>query len=477
MPNTPPDRDSGRHTTDSITRRIDSLPGLTRGHVTLAVLLTTLFFFDVVDLTSFAYVAPALLEEWDLSIGQLGTLTSTAFAGMFAGGLVGGWLADRFGRRPMVLTGVLLFSAASLAAAFAPNPELLGACRFVTGFGLQMTTGAVLVIVSETFPKPFRGRVMALILGVSLVGAPVIALIARLVVPIGLWHIVFIVGALGVVPAAFAFRTLPESPRWLALNGQGDRADAQLSEYERQAVAKYGALLPVTPDEATAAEPGTTSVLAIFTSGLFGRTVVAVLAFCGLVLLNYGFGAWLPTILVERGYPQDDALTFAFILSFASMIGALVAIMFIDRIERKTAIAAGVLIMAVCYLAVGFVESVPVLLIAGFAANMLAQTVSATMYSYVPEMFPTQVRGVGAGLANSMGRFAGIFSSIILAAVLSAFAVEGVFLYLTAVAVVMAAVVCFGPVIGIRASRAQHQRERALTTSDQSALTAVQPFK
>ncbi|RYF45516.1 MAG: MFS transporter, partial [Comamonadaceae bacterium] len=162
-----------------LTARLDRIPTLTRKHIGLVALLISLFVFDIVDLSALSFVAPALREQWGLTLEELGLLTSTAFIGMFLGGLIGGRLADRFGRKPILLVGVVLFSLASIASAFAPNAEVLGVLRFILGFGLQMTTGAVLVIVSESFPKAFRGRVMASVWPavVALLGGSALAIV------------------------------------------------------------------------------------------------------------------------------------------------------------------------------------------------------------------------------------------------------------------------------------------------------------
>ncbi len=448
-------------TPDAITDRLDRMAFLTPRHKALVVLLVSLFLFDIIDLSSFGVVAPGLVAEWGVSVEQLGLLTSTAFAGMFVGGLVGGRLADRFGRRPLVIIGVMFFSLASLASAFAPTPEILGAIRFLTGVGLQMATGAILVMVSETFPKAVRGRVMALVLGLSLIGAPLIAIVARIFVPIGLWPVVFVVGTLGVIPAALAIKFLPESPRWLAAHSRGEEAHAQLRKYESQYVERHGALPERIDEKPQAVSPATAKMLDLFKGSLLRRTIIATLAFCALILLNYGFGSWLPIILLERGYGQEDALTFSMILSFGAMAGALLAMLVVDKVERKIVIAVSVVVMAACYVSIGFVDSVPVLLAAGMLAQLLSQTVSATMYSYVPEMFPVPVRGAGAGFANGTGRVAGIFSGIILAGVLAIAGVSGVFVYLALVAVAMALIVSFGPVTGVREAYVRARQERA----------------
>ena len=456
-----------------LTARLDRIPTLTRKHIGLVALLISLFVFDIVDLSALSFVAPALREQWGLTLEELGLLTSTAFIGMFLGGLIGGRLADRFGRKPILLVGVVLFSLASIASAFAPNAEVLGVLRFILGFGLQMTTGAVLVIVSESFPKAFRGRVMASVLGISLVGTPLIALVALALVPRGMWSGVFCIGGLGLVPALLAIKLLPESPRWLALNGRVAEADAQLRIYEAEYTAKHGILPVLQVQSAVPLVDSMSTVVDILKPKLIRRTVVATLVFCGFILINYGFSTWLPIILVERGYPQSDALTFSFALSFAYMAGALLSTLFIDRVERKFTIATAIGLAAICYLTVGLIDSVPVLLVAGFAANMLTQVVLATIYSYVPELFPVQVRGIGAGFANGTARFAGIFSGIIVAAVLAAFAVEGVFVYLALVALAMAAIVLFGPRTGVRdAHRAQRAAKEVVHS--ETAGTALE---
>lgn len=445
----------------AITARLDRIPGLTPRHKRLLALVVSIFFFDIIDLSSFSYVAPALMKEWGISLDQVGLLTSTAFVGMFLGGFLGGRIADRIGRRPTVLIGVVIFSVASILTVFANGPISFGILRGIMGFGLQATTGAVLVTVSESFPKPFRGRVMSLVLGFALLGAPAIAFIARVVVPLGHWHVVFLVGGLGLIPALIALKYWPETPRWLAVNGRADLADAQLKAYEESAIRSFGPLADIdVVVEPTAAVKS--SMFDIFRRAYLSRTLVAAGIFSCFILLNYGFGIWLPTILVQRGYPQDQALTFSAILAFAGIAGALLGATFVDRIERKVMIAGGVLLMAVCYLLIGFVDAIPVLLVAGFIAMLLTQAVAATMYTYVPEMFPVQLRGVGAGFGNGIGRVAGIFSGVVVAFILTASSITGLFIYFAAVAVAMALIVSFGPRIGMRESTKALREERAL---------------
>lgn len=444
-----PNKSAGR----GIEARMDRIPKLTPFHRKLMVVLTALFFFDLVDLAAFSFVAPAIRAEWALSIEQLGLLTSSVFIGMVLGGLVGGRLADRFGRRTVVLVGVAVFSLASLASAFAPGLETLVLARVITGLGLTAATGVILVMISELFPKRFRGRVMAIVLGLATLGVPTIAIIARIVVPMGAWRSIFVVGALGLVIVFAAMRFLPESPRWLKSRGRIDEADRAMNIIEENFLARYKTALPapIVSDEAPVAQK--VSYIELFRRGTVLRTIAATLIFGFQVQLTYGVGQWLPVLLIERGTPQADALTFALILTFGQVAGTLVSSLILDRFERKTTLAVAATVVVIGYLLMGFIPTIPVLLIAGFIANIsLAFVISAT-FTFVPEVFPIHVRGTGAGFANGIGRLAGVAGSFIISAVIVSYSTVGVFVYLAGVALALVVIAFISPTTGVKQAK------------------------
>lgn len=444
-----PNKSAGRE----IEARMDRIPKLTPFHRKLMVVLTALFFFDLVDLAAFSFVAPAIRAEWGLSIEQLGLLTSSVFVGMVLGGLIGGRLADRFGRRRVVLVGVAVFSLASLASAFAPGIETLLIARVITGLGLTATTGVVLVMVSELFPKPFLGRVMAIVLGFATLGVPTIAIIARIVVPMGAWRSIFVVGALGLVVVLAAMKFLPESPRWLESRGRIDEADRGMKVVEENYLTRYRTALPapIVHDEARLVQKA--SYIELFRRRTVLRTVAATLIFGFQVQLTYGIGQWLPVLLIERGTPQADALTFAMILTFGQVAGTLVSSLVLDRFERKTTLAVAAAVVVIGYLLMGFIPTIPVLLIAGFIANIALSFVIAATFTFVPEVFPSHIRGTGAGFANGIGRLAGVAGSFIISAVIISYSTVGVFVYLAGVAFALILITFISPTTGVKQAR------------------------
>jgi MFS transporter, putative metabolite:H+ symporter len=428
---------------DDLAARLDRLPVITRTHRTWVVLLGALFVFDLVDLNSFAYAAPALRTQWGLSIGTVGLITSAGFVGMFLGAIVGGRLSDRIGRRPVLIGAVLFYSLFSLLSAASWDATSLGVMRVLTGFGLQAMTGVLLVYVSEMFPRALRGRYQSLLLAIGLAGVPIAAWLARIVVPLGpgTWRWVFVFGALGAIIGVIALRIMPESARWQAARGR-DTASAErlVAKLEDEARARTGEPLPpVVP--VPAVPPGT--VRDLVRGPALRRTVVAAAACVFLILSFYGFSSWVPTFLVERGYSTAQALTYASVLAIAAVPGALLAFPFIDRWERKNLIFVLQVVVAALLLVFGLVGNPVSILVSGFLASMFMQTGVAVLYTYIAEVFPLALRGLGSGIANGTGRLAGVVGGVLVAAIFTGLGMAAVYVYLAAAALLMGLVLLF----------------------------------
>jgi putative MFS transporter len=433
--------------------RLDRIPVVTPTHRRWVGLLGFLFVFDLVDLNSFAYAAPALRTEWGLSIGQVGAITSAGFVGMFAGAVVGGRLSDRIGRRPVLIGAVLFYSLFSLLSAMATGPWMLGAMRVLTGFGLQAMTGVLLVWVSEMFPRSLRGRYQALLLAIGLAGVPIAAWVARFVVPMGegAWRWIFVVGALGVVGGVVAMKVLPESIRWRAAQGRPIRPDdeALVAGMEEQAERRTGEPLPVpVPDRPVV--PGRLTEL--LRGAMLRRTIVAAGACVFLILSFYGFSSWVPTLLVERGYSAAQSLTFSSILAIAAVPGALLAMPVIDRFERRSVVLGLECVVAVLLLLFGLVDSPVAIIVCGFGAAMLMQTGVAVLYTYIAEVFPLHLRGLGSGIANGSGRLAGVIGGVVVAALYTGSGIVAVYVYLAVAALLM------GLALGLFGERTTNRR-------------------
>ncbi|GAA2862832.1 MFS transporter [Pseudonocardia halophobica] len=425
---------------DLLPGRLDRLPILTREQRNWVAILGAFYVFDTVDLSLAAYTSAAWRLHWGTTVGQIGLITSATFVGMIVGGMVGGRLSDRYGRRPLILGGVVVMSAASLATAFAQNFETVALLRIVTGIGLQAMAGNVLVYASETLPAAFRGRYSAIIVALGFLAVPVAAVLSTVIVPLSddSWRWMYAIGALGAVVALTVGRRLPESVRWLVANGRIEEADRIVTRLEAECVRRTGGALQA-PIPSTAVRP--MSLREVLTRRFLGRLLIAAAGAIGVILIQYGFSSWIPVLLVERGYTQTQALTYSTALAVAGAIGAFSTYLYIDRWQRKYVIAVIALLTACSVLVFGFTGSMPLFFAIGLLGMACVNAVMSVMYAYLPELFPTGVRGVGVGSAHGAGRIAGIVGSLIVPAIYAGYGFSAVYVYVAVISVLLAGVI------------------------------------
>ena len=443
--------------------RLERIPGLTRSHRLWLVVLGLLLFFDMADLNTFAYAAPAIRHNWGLSVTDIGFITGASFLGMFVGSVIGGGLADRFGRKRIIVAATLFYSLCSAACALASDMVGLTICRVLTGVGLQAMTVVLLTYITEMYPKLSRGRVQALVLTFSLLGVPAMSGFARWVIPQGpaAWRWIFVLGAAGLVVALVATRVLPESVRWTTANGQAARSEPLVARLEDEARRRTGRDLPPVQPQAVPLPASPHEIL----RKPFGKRVLVLSAYMIVALsVFYGFNAWMPTLLVSNGFTTAQSLTFTTIIGLAACPGALLAMLFIDRVERRRSLLVINLVVAGLLVAFAFVDSYGVLMVMGFLIVLIMQAGSACTYAYLPEVFPTRLRAFGAGIGNGAGRLATFATSILIGSLLAGFSSSTVFIALGIAGIVA------GLVIGVFGERT---RNRSLDSISEHAVRAA----
>src|SRR5665213_2930381 len=231
----------------SVAARIERLP-FTSWHFAVGLIVASAWFFDAVDALAIAYVLPVLNGLWDLSASQTGMLIAGGYAGQTIGSIAAGSLAERWGRAPVLIMTLLVFSVMSLACAFAWNFESMLTFRFIQGIGLGGEVPIMITYINEFSKAAGRGRFalgIQVLFAVGLVGS---ALLGVWVVPTLGWQWMFYIGALPALLALPLRWIVPESPRWLASKGRFEEADRILRHIEAIAVRNGRTLLPLPPD-------------------------------------------------------------------------------------------------------------------------------------------------------------------------------------------------------------------------------------
>src|SRR4249920_1888736 len=155
----------------SAAARLDRLPIFSFHHHILA-LLAFCFFFELGDINTFAFAAPAIRMQWGISISTVGFITSATFFGMFLGATTGGWFSDKVGRKTGLIVATAWFSLFSLLNALAWEPYGLFGARLLTGIGLSAMTAIGITYIAEMFPATRRGTFQGWVMFIGLLGIP-----------------------------------------------------------------------------------------------------------------------------------------------------------------------------------------------------------------------------------------------------------------------------------------------------------------
>ncbi|MEU8686177.1 MFS transporter [Streptomyces sp. NPDC048611] len=426
-----PERRGGTPVGGRAAARLDRLPP-TRWHRRLTLVVGIGAFFDLYEIFLGGVLAAALAERWHLGHTATSWVIASGFLGMFVGANVLSVLADRFGRRRMFLVNLAGYAFFSLLCAAAPNLTWLLVLRFLSGLGL----GAELVLVdtclAEFLPRAVRGRYIAWAYTLGFVGVPVAALLgARLVAAHQLfgiegWRWLLVAGAVGAAFLQVMRRRLPESPRWLTVQGREAEADRIVAGIEERVARESGGSLPSVPETETV--PERKVPLAEMFRGEQRRRTLMWWIFQVLQTIGYyGFASLAPVVLTAKGHTVTDSLLYAALSFCGYPLGSALSLPLIDRIERRTLIIASALGIAACGLAFGFATATWAVVTFGFLLTVCSNVFSNAFHVYQTEIFPTGLRSSAIGIAYSLSRLTSVALPFVALTVLTSLGAAAVF--------------------------------------------------
>lgn len=338
--------------------------------------------FDAMDVGMISFVVAALAKEWTLGSQQIGILTSATSVGMVFGAAMAGFLADKYGRKNILLWTLLLFSAASGLSALATGFAMLCVFRFIGGLGLGGELPVASTLVSESMPVEDRGRAVVLLESFWAAGWILSALIAYFVIPEYGWRAAFIIGALPALYALYLRRAIEDSPRYVR-----QAARARLGFVER--------------------------VKSVWSKPFRRTTIMLWTLWFTVVFSYYGMFLWLPTVMVDKGFSLVQSFQYVLIMTLAQLPGYFTAAYFIEKFGRKFVLVTYLLFTALSAIWFGYADSVGMLLAAGISLSFFNLGAWGGLYAYSPELYPTRVRSTGVGLATSFGRVGGVIAPLL----------------------------------------------------------------
>ncbi len=395
--------------TDRIHETIDTGP-MSRFQVVAVLICITLNMLDGFDVLVMAFAASDVQKEWSLSGSQLGVLLSSGLFGMAAGSMFLAPFADRFGRRALILTCLLLITAGMLMSAAATGPTMLSGLRALTGIGIGGMLASLNVITGEYSSNRWRSAAISMQATGYPIGATIGGIIAAwLIVRFG-WRSIFLFGGLMsglMIPLVLA--RLPESLDFLLARrptGALDKLNHLLKQMNRESIAELPPIEDVATPHARLAD--------LFRGGWAASTLLIWLSFFMVMLGFYFVLSWTPRLLVAAGMSTQQGITGGVLLNIGGIIGGSAFAWLSVKGSLKGLASLSMFLTVIALVAYGYYSgALGLAFVLAILSGIFIFAAMVSLYAITPALYPAAVRTTGMGWAIGIGRLGAILAPLL----------------------------------------------------------------
>ena len=397
-------------------------------HLRITALSSGGSFLDGYDISIISVAILILQSEFLLSTTEVTLLLGSTLLGMVLGGVTIGYLTDLKGRRYIYLWDMLLFIIFTVLTAVSTSYTQLLVFRLLLGVAIGADYAISPTIISEFSPVKQRGRLLSVAGAAWFIGAFASYGMGTLLIPLGpsSWRYMFLIGIIPAVVILVLRHSIPESPRWLASKGENRMA----VENMRQINPSSG----ITQLESSKR----TRIGVLFGKKYIAATIFICVFWFALDAVTYAIALYGPSILYSMGISRDTASGYATIIALLAIIGAVIAIIYIEKTGRKNLTAfgfAGMVVTLVLSALVFDYFPVILLIVPLFVIFEISQELGPGITSsiYPQELFPTEIRSTAQGFGTSISRIGALFGIFSFAFVNDAYGIGSGLIFLAAI--------------------------------------------
>lgn len=386
----------------------------------------------------------------DLSLGVV--ISSLIFAAA-VGALFGGRISDAWGRRKTIILLAVLFFVGTLFVVFSPGFGLLVTGRILLGLAVGGASTVVPVYLAELAPFEIRGAItgrneLAIVTG-QLAAFVMNAIIGTVFGHLdGVWRIMFSICALPAIALFLGMLRMPESPRWLVEKGRHDEALAVLKTVRPQerAVAELSEVERVAAEKGEERQIGVKAILAnkwLVRILLVGIGVAMAQRLTGIDSIMY-YGQ---RVLIEAGFTADAALVANIASGVVAVLGGIIALYNMDRLDRRKTFAIGLSLTTTCHVLIGIASMVlpaenplrPYVLLFLLVAFVFSMQsfLNIAVWVWLAEIFPLHMRGLGIGIAVFFGWFTNGMLALLFPSLVAGVGITGAFFLFAVIGLIM----------------------------------------
>ena len=377
----------------------------------LLLLIGTAWLFDALDVALLSFIMPVIKESWHLSAGQMGAVSAVTSLGMMIGALGCGYLADKWGRKPVLIMTLLLFSLGNLALTVTPNVETFLLVRLITGIGLGGELPVAATIIADHFTGTKRARMLVLVDSFWAFGWILASVLSFVVMPKFGWRITVLITAFMGLYTLIMRRHLPEK----------------------------------APVEQTTKLGFWPALKQVWSTKYRRATICLSILWFVIMFAYYGMFLWLPSVLVMRGFSMVHSFGYTVLMSIAQLPGYYLAAWLIGKLPRKVVLATYLIGTMLSAWAFGTATTETIILISGAWLSFFTLGAWGIMIAFTPGQFEVAARGMGMGFAQSIGRIGATIGPYLVGALIGiGFKIPAIFMVFVGALILGVVVLLFG---------------------------------
>jgi putative MFS transporter len=388
--------------------RLDRLPASRWLKGVMAILFLG-WLVESYDIGLTGSVLPSLTGIYHLSTGLKSVVAISSAAGIVLGIAPAGWLADRLGRKPIMIAGTVAYSVLTCLTGLAGDIATVIVLRVLAGIAMGAVFPLPYAYAAELCPPSLRGRFTGIADSFLSIGYFLSPLLALVLIPTATnntgWRVMFFLGALPLVFAVLTWRYVPESPRWYESRNRIAESERVLDQIEARVTAEIGRPLPPLPAARTAPEATTGgSARILFSRRYLRRSAMLWTTFGGIFFVFYSIQTFMPTVITSMGFTLTSAFVFTAVIVGISIPGKLLEAWLVERWGRRPVIIAFGAVAAAAALAFGFTRGALPVLLVGCVMSFFGIGADPAVKVYTAESYPTEIRATGTAVTEGFGR-------------------------------------------------------------------------
>ncbi|WP_433506297.1 MFS transporter [Pseudonocardia halophobica] len=425
------------------------------------------------DTLAIGYLIPSMAKEWAISPGQLGVAVTAGSIGMIVGLVSLGPVADRLGRRIVIIVCTSTFALFTGLIVFVQSVEALSALRFLAGLGLGAALANVIALAVELVPRRSKAKVATLVGSGAVAGGVVCGLVAQVMLPAFGWTSIFVVGA--VIPlllAVVAMWMLPESVEYLLAKGKQAEAQRFLLQIDpKDSGAPLAAVGEVTKGAPKA------PVAALFTDRHGPGTILLWAASFSAYVLTFFLFTWVPTLLGQAGLSPATSANAMSLTLLATIAGGLAMAAVADRRsgDYRVMVIGFPLACVFIYLTSVTLDYPALVLISLIAVGFFGIGTQNALSPVAAAMYPSHARSTGVSWMQGMGRVGSLISPILGGLLLSQGISEVTMFRLAIVPTLVAAIAITLLVTRLRGTQRKGASQPLSGSSDSNTVVPADP--